>query len=146
MSFQHDIHVKPQRDHDHRAPTSIMTRSVSHLLTYNPDFKERIVHSCPRDLLPGYRCPEKDTLDGKRANMSYVLAIDANAVACFPNFPISQKSRQSESREGGEIKENTTNHMRGKLNGALCNLFIENYATTAAAVQVACRVCKPAMY
>lgn len=30
---------------DHRAPTSIMTRSVSHLLTYNPDFKERIVHT-----------------------------------------------------------------------------------------------------
>ncbi len=45
MSFQQDIHVKPQRDHDGRAPTSIMTRSVSHLLTYNPDFKERIVHT-----------------------------------------------------------------------------------------------------
>lgn len=45
MSYQHDIHVNPQHDHDHRAPTSIMTRSVSHLLTYNPDFKERIVHT-----------------------------------------------------------------------------------------------------
>lgn len=70
----------------------------------------------------------------KRENMFYVLAIDANTVACFPNFLISQKSRQSESREGREIKENTTNHRRGKLNGALCNLFIENYVTTPAAV------------